>query len=107
MKKKEKFVTFDELGELFAKGMNIRADIVPVIDEDSEDLLLRDDTIGGEMPVLPVMDQVLLPGVILPIAASRERSRRLLSDVKTNGGHILVFTQKHTKLLIDYLSTLT
>lgn len=95
MKKKEKFVTFDELGELFAKGMNIRADIVPVIDEDSEDLLLRDDTIGGEMPVLPVMDQVLLPGVILPIAASRERSRRLLSDVKTNGGHILVFTQKN------------
>ena len=95
MKKNSKYVNFDELGELFAKGMNIRADIVPVIDEDSEDLLLGDDSIGGEMPVLPVMDQVLLPGVILPIAASRERSRRLLSDVKSSGRHILVFTQKN------------
>ena len=90
MKKK---IVFDELGELFAKGMNIKADIVPVIDEESEDLLLNDDGIEGEMPVLPVMDQVLLPGVLLPIAARREKSRLLLDEAGKR--HILVFTQSN------------
>ena len=86
-----KKIVLEELGEMFAKGMNIKADIVPVINEDDEDLLLFDDDIENEMPVLPVMDQVLLPGVILPIAARREKSRKLLSEKSTK--HILVFTQ--------------
>lgn len=88
-----KKIALDDLGEIFAKELNIRADIVPVIDEGDEDLLLNDNTIEEEMPVLPVMDQVLLPGVILPIAASRERSRHLLDDIKGTNRHILVFTQ--------------
>lgn len=91
----KKNVKLEELGEMFARGMNIRADIVPVIDESDEDLLLRDDSIESEMPVLPVMDQVLLPGVLLPIAARREKSRRLLEEVKGTGQHILVFTQRN------------
>lgn len=90
---KMKKIVLDELGELFAKGMNIKADIVPVIDEDNEDLLLNDDGIEGEMPILPVMDQVLLPGVILPIAARREKSRALLAEAGKR--HILVFTQRN------------
>lgn len=90
-----KKIALEDLGEIFAKEMNIRADIVPVIDEGDEDLLLNDNTIEDEMPVLPVMDQVLLPGVILPIAASREKSRHLLDDIKGSNRHILVFTQSN------------
>ena len=90
MKKK---IALEDLGELFAKGLNIKADIVPVIGEDDEDLLLHDDGIEGEMPVLPVMDQVLLPGVLLPIAARREKSRQLLNEAGSR--HILVFTQRN------------
>lgn len=90
-----KKIALNDLGEIFAKEMNIRADIVPVIEEGDEDLLLNDNTIEDEMPVLPVMDQVLLPGVILPIAASREKSRHLLDDIKGTNRHILVFTQSN------------
>ena len=85
--------TLEELGEMLAKGMNIKANIIPVIDTDSEDILLGDDSDENEMPVLPLMDQVLLPGVIIPIAAQRERSRRLLGDVNSPNQHILVFPQ--------------
>lgn len=91
-----KKIAIDDLGDLFAGGLNIKADIVPVIDEGDEDLLLTDGSIEDEMPVLPVLDQVLLPGVILPIAASRTKSRKLLEDVKGTGRHILVFTQQNT-----------
>ena len=58
MKKSE----FEMIGDMLAKGMNIKADIVPVIDEDDEDALLSADGIEKQMPVLPVMDQVLFPG---------------------------------------------
>lgn len=80
---------------MIASGLNIRADIVPIIGKESEDLLLDDGLIEDELPVLPVMDQVLLPGVLLPIAASRVRSRKLLGEHKDSGSHILVFTQKN------------
>ena len=86
--------SLDELGEMIAKGMNIRANIVPVIDTDDEDILLHDDGIENEMPVLPLMDQVLLPGVLIPIAAQREKSRKLLGDVNTPNRHIVVFLQR-------------
>ncbi len=84
----------EELGEMIAKGINVKANIIPMIDTDSEEILLNTDGIENEMPVLPLMDQVLLPGVIIPIAAQREKSRRLLSDVKTPNQHILVFPQR-------------
>ena len=82
------------LGEMIAKGMNIRADIVPVIGMDDEDALLHDDSIEDQMPVLPVMDQVLFPGVLTPIAARRPKSRQLLEDISHSGKHLLVFAQK-------------
>ena len=54
-----KYSDFDELGEMLARGMNVKASIVPVVADEDEDVLLHDDAIEGEMPVLPVMDQVL------------------------------------------------
>lgn len=84
---------YKELGELLAKDAEIKASIVPVIDADSEEFLLHDDNIENEMPVLPLMDQVLLPGVIIPIAAHRDKARRLLKDIKAPNQHILVFPQ--------------
>ncbi len=90
-----KFNGFDEIGEMLAKGMNVRANIVPVVDEVDEDVLLNDDNIENEMAVLPVMDQVLFPGVLIPIAAKREKSRQLLNEVSGTNQHILVFTQKN------------
>ena len=90
MKKSE----FEMIGDMLAKGMNIKADIVPVIDEEDEDALLSADGIEKQMPVLPVMDQVLFPGVLTPIAARRPRSRQLLEDVSRTGRHLLVFAQK-------------
>ena len=92
-----KYNGFDELGEMLSRGMNVRANIVPVVDEVDEDVLLNDDGIENEMAVLPVMDQVLFPGVMIPIAAKREKSRQLLNEVSGTSQHILVFTQKNNE----------
>lgn len=89
-----KYSDFDELGEMFARGGNVKANIVPVVDEGDEDVLLSDDGIEDELAVLPVMDQVLFPGVLIPIAARRAKSRQLLEEVSGTQRHIAVFTQK-------------
>ena len=85
---------FDDLGEILSTDLNIRANIVPMIDAGDEDVLLHDDGIEQEMPVLPVLDQVLFPGVLIPIAAQRPKARQLLADVSGTETHILVFAQK-------------
>lgn len=85
---------FEELGEMLSRGMNVKANIVPVVDESDEDVLLTDDAIENELAVLPVMDQVLFPGVLIPIAARRAKSRQLLEEVNGTQRHIAVFTQK-------------
>ena len=72
-----KYNDFDKIGEMLAKGMNVRANIVPVVDEVDEDVLLNDDNIE------------------IPIAAKREKSRQLLNEVSGTNQHILVFTQKN------------
>ena len=84
----------EEIGKMLAQGMNVKANIIPVIDTDSEEILLSDEGIENEMPVLPLMDQVLLPGVIIPIAAQRDKSRKLLNDIHSPNQHILVFPQR-------------
>ncbi len=88
-----KKMTLDDLANIMSKDINVRANIVPIIDTMDEDILLNDDNIEPEMAVLPVMDQVLFPGVIIPIAAQRAKSRRLLSDVSNTQSHVAVFTQ--------------
>ena len=89
-----KYSDFDELGEMLSRGMNVKASIVPVVDDSDEDVLLHDDAIENEMPILPVMDQVLFPGVLIPIAAQRLKSRQLLEAVDGTGQHIAVFPQQ-------------
>lgn len=89
-----KYSDFDELGEMLSRGMNVKASIVPVVADGDEDVLLGDEAIEGEMPILPVMDQVLFPGVLIPIAAQRLRSRQLLEAVDGTGQHIAVFPQQ-------------
>lgn len=86
---------FEEIANMIASGKRMVANIVPVIGEGEEDFLLNDDNIESVMPVLPVMEQVLLPGVIVPIAARRDAARRLLGEITTPNKHILVFTQRN------------
>ncbi len=87
-------MTLDDIAQMISKDVSVRANIFPMIDAVDEDLLLSDDSIEPELPILPVMDQVLFPGVIIPIAAQRSKSRRLLSDVSGTQGHVAVFTQQ-------------
>ena len=50
--------------------------------------------VNGEMPLLPVRNMVLFPGVVLPVTIGRKSSLRLVKDADRKGMQIGVFSQK-------------
>ena len=50
--------------------------------------------VNGEMPLLPVRNMVLFPGVVLPVTIGRKSSLRLVKDAERKGMQIGVFSQK-------------
>lgn len=72
--------TFSEFAGDYLDGIAKNADFIPLISKDEEELLLSDEDIPSDIPLLPLIDNVLFPGVILPVAASREKSKALLHE---------------------------
>ncbi len=55
-------------------------DYIPII-ADGDDTELKNTDIPEVLPILPLRNTVLFPGVVLPITVGRERSLRLIRDV--------------------------
>ncbi|MBN1985833.1 MAG: LON peptidase substrate-binding domain-containing protein, partial [Prolixibacteraceae bacterium] len=63
------------------------SDFIPII-ADGDDKELRNTEIPDVLPILPLRNTVLFPGVVLPITVGREKSLRLIKDVY-NGSRLL------------------
>ncbi|SFD71753.1 endopeptidase La [Thermophagus xiamenensis] len=70
-------------------------EFIPIIGEDMEQDT-DDSPIPTELPILPLRNTILFPGVIIPIAIGREKSHRLIKDVDETKGYFGALTQ------IDY-----
>lgn len=84
---------FSQLEEDMTDGITAHAEFIPLISKDEEEFLLTDDAVPEVMPILPLRDNVLFPGVILPIAASRKKSVRLLKAASKKDLRIGVVAQ--------------
>ncbi|HAN18464.1 MAG: endopeptidase La [Bacteroidetes bacterium GWC2_33_15] len=56
-------------------------DFIPLISDDEDDIDLQKSDIPQELPILPLRNTVLFPGVILPITVGREKSIRLVNEI--------------------------
>jgi len=61
--------------------MDNNGDFIPLISDDEDDVNLQKADIPAELPILPLRNTVLFPGVILPITVGREKSIRLVNEV--------------------------
>ena len=77
----------------FLDGITAHAEFIPLISKDEEEFLLSDADIPSVLPILPLREEVLFPGVILPIAASRKKSVQLLKLAGRKDMRIAVTTQ--------------
>lgn len=60
--------------------VNIQSEYVPILSKSDENTL-NNEELPEEINILPLMNNILLPGLILPIHVSRETSKELIQDL--------------------------
>jgi ATP-dependent Lon protease len=64
---------------IIASSLEDETDFIPLISDEDEDILLSAD-VPEILPVLPLRNTVLFPGVIIPISVGRKQSMKLIRD---------------------------
>jgi ATP-dependent Lon protease len=77
--------------------MDEGSDFIPIIadnnDENSDILAILED-----LPILPLKNTVLFPGVIIPISVGRKKSIRLINSAYKKDRHIGIVSQRDSKV---------
>lgn len=79
--------------DLFTDANGDSADFISVIG-DEKDLMDNQQDIPETIPILPIRNTVLFPGVIIPVTVSREKSLILVKNAYKNNIPIGVIAQK-------------
>lgn len=57
-------------------------------------MLFNQDNVPSKLPLMPVRNMVLFPGVIAPILVGRQSSVEAINRAQKNGGYLAIFCQK-------------
>ena len=68
-------------------------DFIPLMSADDESAMESDD-LPEEVPILPLRNTVLFPGVVIPITAGRDKSIKLLQEAQKTKGVIGIIAQR-------------
>ena len=81
-------MSFDDLGE--------ESEFIPLMTSEDEEALEK-ESIPEVLPILPLTNTVLFPGVVIPINAGRDKSIKLINDANKSNKLIGVVAQKNSK----------
>lgn len=98
----------NQFDKFFSDEMMGSSEVFPIIslDERSQDIQLDE---GAVLPILPLRNMVIFPGVLLPVSVARPKSLKLVRKAHENDGLIGVCTQIDRKLedpSVDQLYTI-
>jgi ATP-dependent Lon protease len=77
----------------FNDGLDDDADFIPLLSAEDEDNM-RNEKIPDILPILPLRNTVLFPGVVIPITVGRDKSIQLIKDYNKGDKTIGVVAQK-------------
>lgn len=87
-------MTFGDLNALtFRDGLDEDADFIPLLTAEDEDNM-RNEKVPDVLPILPLRNTVLFPGVVIPITVGRDKSIQLIKDYNKGDKTIGVVAQK-------------
>lgn len=92
--KQEKIVSLDSLS---LQDLDANAEFIPLLSPEDE-LEMNNIELPLELPILPLRNMVLFPGVVIPITAGRDKSIRLIEHAKNNKEYIGVVSQIDEKV---------
>lgn len=89
-----KMSNFLEFSELISN----ESEFIPLLTEEDEEQM-NTEQVPDSLPVLPLRNTVLFPGVVVPITVGRDKSIKLIKESYTNGDKtIAVVAQKDVKV---------
>ncbi len=88
---KNKIHTIDNMS---LQEFDSEAELIPLLTPEDEEEMIN-EKLPDSVPILPLRNMVLFPGVVIPITAGRDKSIRLIDDANTNGKIIGVVAQKN------------
>ena len=87
---KTKFLNIDSLA---FQGIDQDAELIPLMTPEDEEEINR-EVVPQSLPILPLRNTVLFPGVVIPITAGRDTSIKLINDANNGDKIIGVVAQK-------------
>jgi len=82
----------------FTDIISNESEFIPLLTEDDEEQM-NTELVPDSLPVLPLRNTVLFPGVVVPITVGRDKSIQLIKDSYANGNKtIAVVAQKDVKI---------
>jgi ATP-dependent Lon protease len=87
-------VYFGDSNEMaFKEGLDDDSDFIPLLSAEDEDNM-RNEKVPDILPILPLRNTVLFPGVVIPITVGRDKSIQLIKDYNKGDKTIGVVAQK-------------
>jgi ATP-dependent Lon protease len=86
-----KILTIDNLS---LQEYDSEAELIPLLTPEDEEEMINEE-LPDSLPILPLRNMVLFPGVVIPITAGRDKSIKLIDDANAAGKTIGVVTQKN------------
>ena len=78
----------------FTDGSESDAEFIPLITAEEEERMNK-QAFPEELPILPLRNNVLFPGVVIPITVGRDKSIKLIQDANKGNKIIGVVSQKN------------
>ena len=92
---KSKIITLDNLS--LSNILSEDSELIPLMTPEDEELINSED-IPTILPILPLRNTVLFPGVVIPISVGRDKSIQLINDANKAEKVIGVVAQKNEEI---------
>ncbi|WP_456437596.1 endopeptidase La [Psychroserpens sp.] len=84
---------FLKLDSLSFQGFDENSELIPLMTPEDE-AEINNESLPDSLPILPLRNTVLFPGVVIPITAGRDKSIKLINDANKGSKVIGVVSQK-------------
>lgn len=91
-----KIIAFDNLS---LQEFDSEAELIPLLTPEDEEEMTNEE-LPSSLPILPLRNTVLFPGVVIPITAGRDKSIKLINEANAGNKIIGVVAQKMKKMKI-------
>ena len=84
---------FKSLDSLSLQDFDENSELIPLMTPEDE-AEINNETLPDSLPILPLRNTVLFPGVVIPITAGRDKSIKLINDANNGSKVVGVVSQK-------------